>query len=102
MQITNKRKNMKKHLLNMTSRPLAWIWLVILFCHAVRAAAPDWRSQIVSYPNYTGVLARVKLNGATVSSEGSLLAAFHGDEVSMAARQESAASGSRICRQYVR
>ncbi len=57
---------------------LAWIWLVVLFCNVSQAAAPDW--QVINYPNYTGVLARVKINGVSIRSEGSLLAAFYGDE----------------------
>ena len=57
---------------------LAWIWLVVLFCNVSQAAAPDW--QVINYPNYTGVLARVKINGVSIRSEGSLLAAFYGEE----------------------
>ncbi len=56
----------------------AWVWFIVLFCNVVQAAAPDW--QVITYPNYTGVMARVKINGVTVNSAGSLLAAFQGDE----------------------
>ena len=56
----------------------AWAWFIVLFCNVVQAAAPDW--QVITYPNYTGVMARVKINGVTVNSAGSLLAAFQGDE----------------------
>ena len=58
---------------------LALVWLLVLFCNVLQASAPDWR--VVNYPNYTGVLARVKINGVSVSAPGSLLAAFHGDEL---------------------
>ena len=58
---------------------LAWIWLVVLFCNVVQAAAPDW--QVVNYPIYTGVWARVKINGVSIRSAGSKLAAFYGDEL---------------------
>ncbi len=45
----------------------------------LQAAAPDW--QAATYQNYACVLARVKINGVPIRSDGSLLAAFHGDEV---------------------
>ena len=58
---------------------LALVWLLVLFCNVLQASAPDWR--VVNYSNYTGVLARVKINGESVSAPGSLLAAFYGDEL---------------------
>ena len=58
---------------------LAWIWLIVLFCNVIQAAAPDW--QVVNYPIYTGVWARVKINGVSIRSAGSKLAAFYGDEL---------------------
>ncbi len=69
---------MSKHSRNMMWS-LAWIWLACVFCNVAQAVAPDW--QVVNYPNYTGVLARVKLDGVPIHSEGSLLAAFHGEEL---------------------
>ena len=69
---------MKKHSLN-TKWSLAWIWLVALCCGVTLAAMPDW--SVVNYPLYTGVMARVKINGVPIHSQGSLLAAFHGDDV---------------------
>ncbi len=69
---------MKKHCRN-KMWSLAWIWLVVMFCGMVQAAAPDW--QVVNYPLYTAVLARVQINGVPIRSEGSLLAAFYGDEL---------------------
>ena len=58
---------------------LALVWLAVLFCNVSQAVAPDW--QVINYPNYTGVLARVKINGESIRSEGSLLAAFYGEEL---------------------
>ncbi len=69
---------MKTHSQN-TMWALAWIWLVVLFCNVVQAAVPDW--QVVNYPIYTGVWARVKINGVSIRSAGSKLAAFYGDEL---------------------
>ena len=76
--IKQQEKNMSNHSRSMMWS-LVWIWMVCVFCNVAQADAPDWR--VVNYPNYTGVLARVKINGASIRSEGSLLAAFHGEEL---------------------
>ena len=58
---------------------LVWIWLFILACNVVQAAAPDW--QVGSYRYYTAVLARVKIHGVPLRAEGSKLAAFYGGQL---------------------
>ncbi len=73
-----KEKNVSKHSRNMMWS-LAWVWLAVLFCNVVHAAAPNW--SVITYPNYTVVMTRVKINGVPLQSEGSLLAAFHGDKL---------------------
>ena len=69
---------MKKHCRNLLWS-LSFVWLVALFCDVALAAEPDW--EVPTYPYYTGVMARVKINGTVLRSNGSKLAAFHGGEL---------------------
>ena len=69
---------MKKHSRD-TMWSLAWVWLAVLLCGVAHASAPNW--SVVTYPLYTGVMARVLIDGVPVRSAGSKLAAFQGDEV---------------------
>jgi hypothetical protein len=77
---------------------LAWIWLVALFCGVAQAAAPDW--QVAIYPNYTCVLARVMIAGVSIRSEGSLLAAFYGEELRGVAEICGAKPGDNVDGEY--